>query len=246
MPLTGAMSVAFDTTAVALALSIVLMFSQFLIERVETEVLTAVDAQATEQLAGRFRQLGTGTDPQLNATRRMAEAVIQAMDQMVHRQAEIWQATIDAAHQRWGNLVDSAGAQVEEALAGALSQSIETHATHLARAEENLTQQTRRNLDQLTLALARNAELMATQQDAMSKQGKVMLGAVHAVGQINSLQQSLNDNLRSLAGAKNFEDTVMSLSAAIHLLNTRLGQPEGAHRVELDSARSTSTQDRAA
>ena len=30
-----------------------------------------------------------------------------------------------------------------------------------------------------------------------------------------------------MSGAKNFEDTVMSLAAAIHLLNTRLGKPEG-------------------
>jgi hypothetical protein len=39
---------------------------------------------------------------------------------------------------------------------------------------------------------------------------------------VTQLQQALNQNLHALAGAKNFEDTVMSLAAAIHLLNARL------------------------
>jgi len=43
------------------------------------------------------------------------------------------------------------------------------------------------------------------------------------------LERALNDNLSALAGAKNFEDTVMSLSAAIHLLTTRLGHSESPH-----------------
>jgi hypothetical protein len=50
-----------------------------------------------------------------------------------------------------------------------------------------------------------------------------MLKVLAATGEVTKLEQSLNQNLRGLAGAKNFEDTVMSLSAAIHLLNTRLG-----------------------
>ena len=43
-----------------------------------------------------------------------------------------------------------------------------------------------------------------------------------ATGAITSLERKLNDNLQALAGSKNFEDTVMSLAATIHLLNSRL------------------------
>jgi hypothetical protein len=47
------------------------------------------------------------------------------------------------------------------------------------------------------------------------------------------LEKALNQNLAALAGSKNFEDTVMSLSAAIHLLNTRLGKPGETTHVDL-------------
>ncbi len=71
-----------------------------------------------------------------------------------------------------------------------------------------------------------------------------MLKAIEDSGQVATVQQALNQNLESLAGSRNFEGTVMSLSAAIHLLNARLGHA-GSARVELEDNASDS-QDRAA
>ena len=47
---------------------------------------------------------------------------------------------------------------------------------------------------------------------------------VEATGQIGELEKTLNRNLQALAGSKNFEETVISLAAAIQLLTTRLHQ----------------------
>ena len=71
-----------------------------------------------------------------------------------------------------------------------------------------------------------------------------MIQVLAATGKIANLESHLNDNLKSLAGSKNFEETVMSLSAAIHLLNTRLGDPSMEHH-KIDLKQSPS-QDRAA
>jgi len=46
----------------------------------------------------------------------------------------------------------------------------------------------------------------------------------------------LPTNLSALAGSKNFEDTVMSLAAAIHLLNSRLGGLAEPSHIELKHA----------
>lgn len=80
--------------------------------------------------------------------------------------------------------------------------------------------------------------MMQSQQAELVKQGDVLLRVLDATAQITTLEQSLNENLRVLAGAKNFEDTVMSLSAAIHLLNSRLGNPQPRNtRVKLDESK---------
>ena len=46
---------------------------------------------------------------------------------------------------------------------------------------------------------------------------------LEATGDVRNLESALNQNLTALAGAKNFQDTVVSLSAAIQLLTSRLG-----------------------
>jgi hypothetical protein len=83
---------------------------------------------------------------------------------------------------------------------------------------------------------------MQSQQQEFVRQGEVMARVIEATGEVMTLESALNENLQALAGSKNFEDTVMSLAAAIHLLNTRLGGGD-KRRIELEQ---NSSQGRAA
>jgi biopolymer transport protein ExbB/TolQ len=226
--------VAFDTTALALSLSIVLMFVLFFIERIETQLLATVDIRATEQLVGRFQQLGSGNDPHLASVERMSKEVLKATRRLMRQQAKLWQTTIDGAHQQWSRLYQTSGQQLQIALEGALEQSLVKHAAEMAKIEGDASERTRARWEQLQLSLSDNARVMRAQQEEMIRQGEVIAHAVKATGDIVRLERSLNDNLGALAGAKNFEDTVMSLSAAIHLLTARLdGAPESVPKVDL-------------
>lgn len=236
--------VAFDTTALALTLSMVLMFIQFLLDRVETQALSLVDTQANEMLVGRFQEVGAGRDPYLASVERMSGRVLQASEDLVRRQAEIWERTIQAADERWGQLVLSAGGQVQSALQGALEHSLQNHAAELAKVERDAGERAARRWEQLQIALSENARIMRGQQEEMVRQAELMAQVVKATGEVLGLEQALNENLRALSGAKNFEDTVMSLSAAIHLLNARLGKsPDVTPHIEL---KKTATKGRAA
>ncbi len=236
--------VAFDTTALALTLSMVLMFIQFLLDRIETQALSLVDTQANEMLVGRFQEVGAGRDPYLASVERMSGRVLQASEDLVRRQAEIWERTIQAADERWGQLVLSAGGQVQSALQGALEHSLQNHAAELAKVERDAGERAARRWEQLQIALSENARIMRGQQEEMVRQAELMAQVVKATGEVLGLEQALNENLRALSGAKNFEDTVMSLSAAIHLLNARLGKsPDITPHIEL---KRTATKGRAA
>ena len=64
---------------------------------------------------------------------------------------------------------------------------------------------------------------------------------LQATGDVEQLQDVLNRNLAALAGAKNFEQTVLGLAAAIHLLNGRMVESaSAAPAVQLESKRRTS------
>ena len=149
--------VAFDTTALALTLSMVLMFIQFLLDRVETQALSLVDTQANEMLVGRFQEVGAGRDPYLASVERMSGRVLQASEDLVRRQAEIWERTIQAADERWSQLVLSSGSQVQSALQGALEHSLQNHAAELAKVERDAGERAARRWEQLQIALSENA-----------------------------------------------------------------------------------------
>jgi len=235
--LLGGLYVAFDTTALALSLSIVLMFIQFLADRIETQLLVSVDAQMNDEIAAEFRNISAAaSDPHLAAVERMSRTVIQTTEELLQRQTELWQTTIDSAHNQWSTLVGTAGNTLQESLSLSLQESMKEHAAALVQAEQGASERVQRRWEQWQTALSDNARTMRSQQEEMSRQADVMLKVVEATGEVVKLEKALNDNLHALAGSKNFEDTVMSLSAAIHLLNMRLGNLPDSQRVVLDSS----------
>ena len=126
------------------------------------------------------------------------------------------------------------------ALAGALNESLHTHAERLVSGEQLIADSNRRHWNQFQQAQVQNTQAMAALQADMARQADVLMKAVEASGEIAGLENSLNRNLAALSGAKNFEQTVMSLAAAIHLLNARLEElPRSGAAVTLDPGKST-------
>ena len=101
----------FDTTAVALSLSMVLMFVHFFADRAETALLAAVDLQVEGELAEHLPAAPAGADGQVVAMRRMAEVMVAATDRLIERQVQLWQASMEAAAGRWVELGE-ASAQI--------------------------------------------------------------------------------------------------------------------------------------
>jgi hypothetical protein len=228
---TAGLGVAFDTTALALGLSMVLMFFQFVVDKYENQLLAAVDRRMSEELVGRFQTQLAPQDPLMLAVRRMTDAILPATERLVARQAEIWQASMEAANGRWVETSLKAGRQLEAALAAALANSLPQHAAELAAAEKDIAEQNRRHWSQLQQALEHAAASMSQQQTELARQSEVLLKVVEATDQVGRLEHALNRNLQALSGAKNFEDTVVSLAAAIQLLAARMGHTHAEPRM---------------
>ena len=86
--------------------------------------------------------------------------------------------------------------------------------------------------------LTEYTERVNQQQQEFTQQNDIMLKVVAGLGQVSTLEDTLNKNLSTLAGAQHFQETVMSLAAAIHLLNARLGSDNpDALQVNLKSSK---------
>jgi len=147
------LSVAFDTTALSLSLSIVLLFAKWHVEQVETSLLEEVDTNASQQLIGRFRQYGNDNDPHLASVCRMSEKLLVAVEASVEKQAALMHAAFKKSSQQFSDLLASTASTLDEALSGAVVEGLTRHA-------EALNQGVDRHAGDLEETLVKHAELL--------------------------------------------------------------------------------------
>lgn len=237
LQVTTGLGVKFDTTALALAMSMFLMFIHFFVDRAENSLLEQVDERVEADLAGRFRRIPAGPDGQVMVIRQMAEDLVQALQQQSERQTELWQASMEAAATRWARMADEAGKQVKKAVVEGLAEAVREHAQQLAVAEQTVAKETHQHWDRLRQSHVQNTEALVGLQAEMVRQSDTLKRVLEATGEVTQLQDLLNRNLASLGGSKHIEQTVSSLAAAIHLLNARLAESPTTPAFQLPPSR---------
>ena len=147
------LSVAFDTTALALSLSTVLLFVKFCVERVEIRLLSAVDASVSRQLVGRFKQFGSENDPHLASICRMSEELLSTVQSGMEEQAKLLKKSFERSSKQWSNILSDTATTLDEVLSGAVVEGMTRHANAL---NEGVQKQA----SDLENTLIRHAELL--------------------------------------------------------------------------------------
>lgn len=204
------LSSAFSTTALALALSIVLVFAKLLVERLEDGLLLETSRRASQEFIGRFQQHGAGNDPNVNSISRMCDQVVRSVEVMAARQADLWKATIDETNEQWSLATRGAGEQLTAAVTTGLRKSLKDHATgltsgvesQLAQLNQNLAGQTGALADAVASQLAKAGEIVTQQSQNMADavQGNVLVlreVVERHASQLDGGSKELLGNLRS-------------------------------------------------
>ncbi|QGJ68871.1 Hypothetical protein PBC10988_5350 [Planctomycetales bacterium 10988] len=222
-PLTEGLATAFDTTALALALSLVLMFAQYLVDQFEMKIFESIEEHAHDELTDRFEFVARDEDPMLRSVRRMVDAMLATTDQLVERQAKIWEETILSAKDRWEETSKQQQGLLEATFSQSLNRSLELHLEKFAALEDQATARTKSQWEAIQSTLKMNADLLATAQKEHARHSEVLIEAVKATGEVTKLETALNKNLHSLSQAGQFEESMITLSAVLQLLSARLG-----------------------
>ena len=208
---TDGLATAFDSTALALFLTMILMLCSSLVERFEQGILEKVDAYIDAELSHRFERTGPDSSQFVSALGQNTQVLLKATEQLVERQASLWSRSLEKADRVWNETGHLQQQQLTTGLHEALESTLKRHTERLGGLEEKL--------------LGRSQTLvqgMAQVAQALSKQSETLVKLHEGEAQLLRLQESLNQNLASLAGAGTFEEAVQSLTAAIHLLTTRV------------------------
>ena len=204
--LASGLALAFDTTGLAIALAVALFFVQFIVHREEISLLTETDRLTEMELCGRFEQNDNPKeDDSIVTIRRMLETITASIERATTRQTSIWEQSAET---------------LKVSLAAALNESLEHHAKSLVQAEAELLTQTNKTSAQFSDAMSRSTACILSLQEETARQTETVREILGTRSQLIQLEERLHENLSTLAQVGNFEETVNSLAAAIHLLNS--------------------------
>jgi hypothetical protein len=116
--ITPGLELVFDTTALALLWSVLLMLAMFVADHVESRLLASVDVRTNRELVGRFRGQFLGQGGPSGTSAGNDGVVVEAMEKMVERQAEMFQASLDAATKHWTEQNELLKKQIESGGSG--------------------------------------------------------------------------------------------------------------------------------
>lgn len=237
--LRGSLYVAFDTTALALVLSMVLMFGQFFVDRFESQLLSLVDHRSRRELSSHFIMSSTG-DEVTDSVQRLGRTLLTSSNEMVRHQTAIWTRSIAAAERAWVDTLAGASEQVSENLTSALDQSVESLAGYLGQTIERADDSMTGRLEQWQVSLSENARRMREHQDELIRHTDLITELVDKIGSVNALESTLAVNSEAVEANKKLQETLQQLVAAVSAANkSRSLVAEMREQVEEASTAST-------
>ncbi len=218
---------AFDTTATALALSMVLMFTQFVIERMEQSLLDEVDEQAWDSLAGRFQTEGIADGSAL-AVARIGDAVGRSSAQLIDAQTQSWKELQSIASSSLENVFGGLSEHLRENLSDSLGDTLDSWRESLVEAHRQLAHERDGRWELAGQKMADAAIAFEKQQVAVAAQSAALEKVISMLNEIVAMEQKLESNLNAVTASGRFEEAIISLSAATQLLAARSpGVPRG-------------------
>ncbi|MFM8435758.1 MAG: MotA/TolQ/ExbB proton channel family protein [Planctomycetia bacterium] len=233
------LGVAFDTTATALALSMILMFLQFLIDRREQTLLGDVDAAAWAALAGRFQPSGDADGSAL-AVARLGEVVGRSSAQLIAAQEQSWRALEQTAAGSIQQVFEETAGKLKASLSDSLDETLAKWSDSLVQAQSHLASMREDRWAKAADALTAAMRSFERHQQALAGQAELLARVVDATHDVAALERALESNLSALADSGRFQETLATLSASVQLLAARAqdaaAEPrrvdlQGVHRV---------------
>jgi biopolymer transport protein ExbB/TolQ len=247
---TGGLAVAFDTTALSLALSLAMVFGSFLVERSEQAVLAEVEEIGIKRIGCWFPSSAQSPGPLAEAEAQAARTLIENTESLVRRQTELWQESLEALRCRWTETMAAQQHSLNLAIQKGTSATLADHAQQLATLRGEFLQSFQAASKTLGDNLARSQEAQrqwqqefgrqfthwwkqvqgdvqgmhqtaAGQIAELQKQGELLRGLIEDEAQLTRLEERLAENLQAVRVAEAFDQTLHSLNAAVHLLTAR-------------------------
>jgi biopolymer transport protein ExbB/TolQ len=144
--LQSSLYVAFDTTAQALVLSMVMMFGMFFVEQTQTSLMFRIDQAAMDNIANSFEysermESGAPSDGPL-MIKKLGRKLLASTRTAVKEHTRIWKKTIEAAENSWitvnSEMTHQSQRNIQDALKGSLSEWVSHMDETIQKADDSM------------------------------------------------------------------------------------------------------------
>lgn len=228
--LTAGLYVAFDTTAIALILTVFLMFVQFAVSRFELNLLSNVHAESTQELVTFL-----GADPYdaqatlLAPVRDMATDLVEAVRQLTENQATIWNRSIAESQQQWADWTIAAAENIESGMGDTIAAALDRHVTSLRELTEVATGHLDSRWQQWQTTLSEQARVIQSQQKELAQQTMTLQSLVDSTNSLiestvdlRKLEEVIQESVSRLENLGRLEEATLCMGEAVTVLATSL------------------------
>ena len=209
--LRGNLYIAFDTTALALTLSMAMMFSTFFAERFESQLLRLVDQRARSEVARQYELA-------LSVHESDSKQVVEAIREVVEGQTDIWRSSIRKAEQAWTASLTQTNEMVRSNLSESLDENVAALAHYLGEAIEKADASMSQRWSQWQVGLSENARLMEKHMVLLSEQ----------TASVRNIVRSLEDSTAFDSALKHQQDAIEATAKTHDVLSQLLTKVEKA------------------
>ena len=212
--LRGSLYVAFDTTALALTLSMFLMFGQFLIDRFELQLLSIVDTRVHAEVNRNFDLTSTGDA----AMQTFSQQFLETSKEAAINQTKLWKHSIESAQKAWASTLTDTNASVQNNLTDALSQNALQLTNQLTTAIDRADNAMAHRWQQWQVMLSDNCRLLTEHQKQIAEQTSQFSQMVSEKTDTHELKNAISENNQAIEATQQLRETLGTLSKSIQTM----------------------------
>ncbi len=252
--ITAGLYVAFDKTAIALALTMATMFIQFGVHSTEQNLLAEIDSLASDTLMpflspGDASQLDTKSHQLLaeltdrlghivaESAAKQSEVLIRSLESSQNSWISVLhkhESALQDAHRQSSGAIASAEAMVRQSLLTAIDAALERHSERIAAKESVSLLRLDASRQHWESIIREHFQFVSEQQKEYCQRLDALQNVLSQTSEVVTLERSLNENIRSLTDVDRFQQTAICMTEAVAYLGTQL-ERVGALRVHHDA-----------
>ncbi len=204
--ITSGLAVAFDTTALSLSLSMILVFVSFVIERAEQQILGEIEVAGMREIAPLLASETAATSPLMQAEQLAASQMLEKTEQMIQWQTNLWNESLNGLRTRWDQVVQQQQAEFTRTIQAGLQATLTQHNQELTESRQELSESFSKLSSDLMLMVTEVQDRSQQQQVETSQeianlwqevQCELRLLREDQANQVSNLVQSISDEVLS-------------------------------------------------